>query len=113
MATNIHKIYTSLLRDLRTNYEAKALGPATKLIRWSVATSPNGVHISQSDLKEQFIGTLRMNVAKPATAPYLSGLKLHAATPQYVLIDTKNSPIEKHWEYYDKSCTARDQTLHS
>eukprot|EP00171_Calliarthron_tuberculosum_P007386 IDg7386t1 len=96
-AASSQTIYEQLLQCLAIKYNVVDLGPAKRLIGWSVAQNMRdfSIRLWQTQLTHQIIQAINMSNAIPARSLYLSGIRLHPAEQGEAILHNKQ-PIYAH-----------------
>lgn len=79
VAASSPAVYRNLLRVISPKYKIKDLGPATRILNWTLRRSPtNRYHLSQPHKTQQFIDIMGMSQSHPTKTPQTPGHLFHA-----------------------------------
>lgn len=84
VAASDTRVYHKLLQTLSLKYRTKDLGPATRILNWTLrrpAGHPTQYHVSQPHKIQQFIDLMGMSSSHPVPSPQVKGHLIHARMP--------------------------------
>lgn len=84
VAASNRRMYTDLLQTLSLKYRTKDLGPASRILNWTLRRPqghPTNYHISQPHKIQQFIDLMGMSSSHPVPSPQAKGHLIHARKP--------------------------------
>lgn len=91
VAAPSHDAYKDLLKALSLKYRVKDLGPATRILNWTIVRPKKGkrtYHLSQPHKAQQFIDLMGMDRSNPAKTPQTKGHLIHAKEAHEALLST-------------------------